>query len=112
MKNTLILLTVLFPLSIFGQEQKTRTIEFHVESVCAMCEKSIENALDARGIISGDYNLETQLATVIFKPWKISESEIHTLINEAGYDTDKSRCTDEQYSRVHGCCKYRELQKH
>jgi hypothetical protein len=52
------------------------------------------------------------MLTVTYKPKKITEIQIHGILNEAGYDTEKSTCSDEQYARVHGCCKYRELEKH
>ncbi len=112
MKTIQIIFSFLVPVTVYGQDKEPTTIQFHVESVCGMCETAIERSLDAKGIIAGDYDLETMLATVTYKPWKISEAEIHALVNSAGYDTDKSKCTDEQYSKVHGCCKYRELTRH
>jgi mercuric ion binding protein len=77
-----------------------------------MCEKTIETAMDTKGIVQADFELSNNLLTITYKPSKISEAEIHTLLNEAGYDTEKSTCSEEQYARVHGCCKYRELKKH
>lgn len=88
------------------------TTTFWVAGVCGMCEKAIESAMDAKGILKADFDLSKNLLTVTYKPTKITESHIHSLLNEAGYDTEKSTCNDEQYSRVHGCCKYRELEKH
>jgi mercuric ion binding protein len=112
MKTIQLIFFLLLSQTFFSQKKTPITIEFHVESVCGMCEKTIEQALDAKGIIAGDYDLATTMATVTYKPWKISETEIHALINAVGYDTEKSKCTDEQYSKVHGCCKYRELKRH
>lgn len=106
------IISLLSPTLALGQTKEPITVQFHVESVCGMCETTIERALDAKGIIAGDYDLDTKVAMVTYKPWKISEPEIHALINSVGYDTEKSKCTDEQYSKVHGCCKYRELTKH
>lgn len=96
----------------FSQKSKPVTISFYVAGVCGMCEKKIESALDAKGIMTADYNLDNNIATVTYNPKKITEEKIHFLINEMGYDTEKSKATDEQYSRTHGCCKYRELEKH
>ena len=112
MKKIQFIFFLLFPISFYSQDRKPISIKFHVESVCGMCENTIEHALDAKGIITADYDLSTMMATVTYKPWKISEQEIHSLINAVGYDTEKSKCTDEQYSKVHDCCKYRELKKH
>jgi copper chaperone CopZ len=77
-----------------------------------MCEKTIESALDAKGIIAAEFDLEKNIATVTYKPAKISEEQIHKLITARGYDTDKFKATDEEYSRTHDCCKYREQEKH
>lgn len=111
---TIIATFMMLQLNVSAQDKpkKTETITFHVSSACGLCEKTIEKAMDTKGVINADYNLDTQLLTVTYKPSKITEEQMHHLLNEAGYDTEKSKCTDEQYSRVHECCKYRELPKH
>ncbi len=96
---------------VFAQN-KTEEVTFWVAGVCGMCEKTIENAVDVKGVLMADYNLETHQLRIIYKPKKASVDHLHHLINEAGYDTAKSVATDEQYSRVHGCCKYRSLENH
>ena len=88
------------------------TTTFWVAGVCGMCEQTIEQALDVKGIISADFVLASNQLTITYKPNKISEGQIHSLLNEVGYDTEKSTCSDDQYKRVHGCCQYRELEKH
>lgn len=109
----LILIGTLIGAQAFSQtSKKPVTIQIQVSGICGMCEKSIESALDAKGILSADYNLETNTAIVTYKPAKISEEQIHKLITAKGYDTDKYKATDEEYSRTHDCCKYRELEKH
>jgi copper chaperone CopZ len=115
MKKAFILLLICtLSVSAFSQktDKKPVTATFWVAGVCGMCEQTIEAALDAKGILKADFQLSNNQLTVTYKPSKISETEIHTLLNEAGYDTEKSTCTEEQYARVHGCCKYRELEKH
>ena len=115
MKQAILLLIILAG-SICGYTQKTDnkpvTTSFWVAGVCGMCEQTIEATLDTKGVIKADFSLSNNLLTVTYKPKKISEQQLHVLLNEAGYDTEKSTCTDEQYARVHGCCKYRELEKH
>ena len=110
----LILATILFAVNVHAKNpgKKPITSTFWVAGVCGMCEKTIEAALDAKGILKADFQLSDNQLTVTYKPSKISEAQIHTLLNEAGYDTEKSTCTEAQYARVHGCCKYRELEKH
>lgn len=114
MKNILIAFGLLFGLSVHAQsiDKKPITTTFWVAGVCGMCEQTIENAVDVPGVITADFVLASNQLTITYKPKKITEAQIHALLNEAGYDTEKSTCTAEQYKRVHGCCQYRELEKH
>lgn len=95
-----------------AQDKKTITTKFWVAGVCGMCEQTIEKTMDTKGVITADYDLQSNMLTVTFNSKKITEDKLHKLLNDAGYDTEKSICTEEQYSRVHGCCQYRELEKH
>lgn len=111
---SLIILTLFIALNLSAQKPSKAPVNtiFWVAGVCGMCEKSIESAMDVKGVIKADFELSNNLLTITYKPSKISEAQIHSLLNEAGYDTEKSTCTEAQYARVHGCCKYRELEKH
>jgi copper chaperone CopZ len=117
MKNILIKLTLILAIGLinnaaFAQQKKVETTTFWVAGVCGMCEETIEKTLDTKGVVQAGYVLATNQLTVTYKTKKINLDQIHHLLNEAGYDTEKSICSDEQYGRVHGCCKYRELDKH
>ena len=95
--------------------QKTNhkiTTSFWVAAACSMCEATIEKAVDVKGVVAADFVLSTHQLTITYNSKKITEETLHHLLNEVGYDTEKSNCTDEQYSRVHGCCRYRELEEH
>jgi periplasmic mercuric ion binding protein len=107
-----VVFVLVFHTSLFGQSKKTETTSFWVAGICGRCESTIESTLDTKGVISADYDLEKELLVITYKPTKISLEQIHTLLNEVGYDTATSKCTDEQYARVHHCCKYREQSKH
>ena len=111
-KNILILVLSVLGMNIWAQKPKTVETQFWVAGVCGMCEKTIENALDTKGVVFCDYNLDTHKVKVVYRPDKINEAKLHQLINAVGYDTEKSTATDEQYSKVHGCCKYRSLEDH
>ncbi len=106
------ILFVQFAANANSQDPKSITTTFWVASVCQTCKATIEKAMDTKGVVQASYDLETQMLTVIYKPKKINEAKLHELLNAVGYDTAVSKCTDEQYSRVHHCCRYRELEKH
>jgi copper chaperone CopZ len=91
-----------------AEDGKKEEATFEVSGVCGMCEDRIESALDVKGIVVADWDLETKQLHVVYNSKKISEEDIHALLNEVGHDTEKSRATAEQYEGLHGCCKYRD----
>lgn len=93
---------------LFAQSKKPVTTVFWVGGVCDMCKERIERAVDVPGVKSASYNLEKHELTVIYSPKKLNEEKLHELLNKAGHDTSKSPASDEAYSKVHSCCKYRE----
>ena len=112
MKNILVLALCMLSFGAYAQKTKNTTANFWVAGACGMCETTIEKAVDVKGVVAYDYNLTTHRLEIAFNPAKITLDKIHSLINAAGYDTEKSNATDEQYSRVHGCCKYRTMEPH
>jgi copper chaperone CopZ len=107
-----IVLVMAFASLGFAQQKKTQTTSFSVGGVCEMCKARIERAVDVKGVKSASYDLTTHQLQITYQPAKITEEKIHQLLNEAGHDTSKSKATDEQYDKVHGCCKYREHENH
>lgn len=74
-----------------------------------MCEKRIETALlNLDGVWTADWNVETHETMVVYNPKKIEELELHQAIAAVGHDTPLVKAKDEDYAKVHGCCKYRE----
>lgn len=108
LQNTITTLVLaLFVSTVVAQKQpKKQEITFPVKGECGMCEERIEKALDVKGIAIADWNQETGMCRVVFKPAVISEMEIHQLIAAAGHDTDKVKATEEAYNKLHHCCKY------
>lgn len=79
-----------------------------VGGVCGMCETRIEKAMDAKGIISADFDLNTNKLALVYNSKKITEDEIHGRLNAVGHDTRKSKASDDVYNAIHECCKYRQ----
>ena len=113
--NKLISLSIIC-LLVFGaaqaQKKEVKTISFQVSGVCGMCEERILNALDVKGVKTASWDKTSQICEVTYRTDKISEDEMHARLNEAGHDTEKSTCSDEQYNSVHMCCKYRDDTAH
>jgi copper chaperone CopZ len=84
-------------------EQK---LSFKVWGNCEMCKKTIETALDVKGIKSAEWNVDSKMIQVVFNPEKMTETKIHQLISASGYDTDKEKGDDKAYKELPDCCQY------
>lgn len=106
MKYSILVGFLMLGLSMFAQ--KKAEITFEVSGVCGMCEDRIEKSLDISGVIMADWDRKTKDLTVAYKINKLSETQIHQRVADAGHDTEKVKATDEVYANLHGCCKYRD----
>ena len=88
------------------------TDSISVSGICGMCEERIENAALIKGVKKVDWDKDKQMLTVIYRSDKTSMQEIAESIADAGHDSSLVTCTDEQYDKVHSCCKYRENEVH
>lgn len=88
-------------------ESKWHTVEFKVEGTCDMCKTRIETALDVKGVKFAEWNVDSKMVTVVFRPDKVTEAQLHQILADIGHDTDQKVATDEVYNELHGCCKYR-----
>ncbi len=82
------------------------TATFKVSGNCGMCEKTIETAVNKKGLVISDWNADTKLLTVTYNNKKTSVDEILKRVAYSGYDNEKYMAPDAAYSGLHGCCKY------
>lgn len=99
---------VLLGLAMATQAQSKIEARFRVEGICGMCEERIETVLDVAGVVAADWDLATKELMVVYKPKKISEEQLHVLLNSVGHDTQSRKASDQEYAGIHSCCKYRE----
>lgn len=117
-RNTLLSLLfiqigILFSTTSVAQEKKkVETVSFKVEGICMMCKERIENALSVKGVKKASWDKDSKICEVVYNTKKISEEELHKLLNEAGHDTERKTASKEQYSKIHACCRYREMESH
>ena len=105
-----ILLSLLFLLSVKSISQTKSTVII-VDGVCMMCENRIEKqAIDKKGIKLADWNLENRTLKLVYNEKHISVDEIHKFIASIGHDTKKEIASEEAYSLLDPCCKYRDVQ--
>ncbi len=106
--NIFLSLMLLFSFKTISQTKSTVII---VDGVCMMCENRIEKqAIHKKGIKLADWNLENRTLKLVYNEKHISVDEIHKFIASIGHDTKKEIASDEAYSLLDPCCKYRDLQ--
>ena len=113
MKYVIISLFLFISINLFGQ--KKVELRFLTDGVCGMCENRIEKALiDLAGVWHADWNVKNLETLVVYRPKKISEKKIHTVIANLGHDQilgdgiNKIIAPIEIYNELPACCKYRD----
>ncbi len=120
MKKTLIksiffigLLFALEPSVAIQKDKGEKSAEFKVFGVCGMCKDRIENGALIKGVKMAEWDKETQLLKVIYKPGKVTLDGIHKAVAEVGHSTEKVKAKQEAYDKLPNCCKYNDgVQKH
>ena len=109
-KKSGLLLSILFLTSLaFGQKKDT-TITFKVWGNCEMCKRTIETALEVKGVKDAAWDKDTKMISITYNPEKITEDKIHQLIAASGYDTEKTKGDDKAYQGLPHCCQYQRKQ--
>jgi len=105
-------ITVLLGLGLLlagaAHAQKDVRLEFEVDGVCGMCKERIENAALIKGVKFAEWDKETQILQVVYRPKKVTELDIHRAVAEMGHDTPKVKATKEAYQKLPACCAYRD----
>lgn len=118
MKTNIIIYAILFlvlPVNLFAQEKqkKVETSEFEVQGLCGMCKERIENAALIKGVKLAEWNRETGMLKVVYKPTKVEFLDIHKSVANAGHETSKVKANMKAYNNLPSCCKYKDgLEKH
>ena len=108
MKKLVILVLLLTGTFAFSQNKNTRA-SLEVDGVCGMCKDRIEKAcIKTKGVKSAVWNVETHELKLVYNAAKTDLVTIQKGINAVGHDTKEMKASDEAYSTVHACCKYRD----
>jgi copper chaperone CopZ len=99
--------------SAYTLSDGTDSAEIQVKGVCGMCKKRIENAALINGVKMAEWDSETEILKVVYKPKKVTVKEIHEAVAEAGHRTDKVKADKKAYNDLPKCCQYDDgVQKH
>jgi mercuric ion binding protein len=89
MKDILLALTVLLPLTAFAAEKEAKVSVKGM--VCAFCAQGITKKFKAEPAVAKvDVSLEKKLVTIDFKDGQdIDDQKIETILTESGYNIEK-----------------------
>lgn len=104
------ILVLIFSQTLKAQNKNNQIITdtIMVSGVCSMCEERIENAALLKGVKKVEWQKDTHTLIVVYKEDKIDIDQIAASVAAAGHDNEIINSTDDQYDKVHSCCKYRE----
>jgi len=87
-------------------QKNLRIAEIKTSAICAMCVKTISDALKfAKGIKKAEVDYLTGILTVSYNPNKISVEEIKQKVSAVGYDADEIQANEAVYNKLPACCK-------
>lgn len=103
-----ILLSVLaFSAQAQTKKNKNATYDIEVNGNCEMCKKRIEKAaFSVKGVKTAEYHIDDNTLHLILNENKCSIIDVQKAIAKAGHDTENVKATDEDYDKLHGCCRY------
>ena len=113
-KNVAFVFVILISFTAMAQNKKdppvgragVKTESFKVAGNCEMCKKTIESALDTKGVKEAVWDLKTGVLTITYNEKKITAETIYKKLAASGYDSEKMRADDKAYNALPACCKY------
>lgn len=108
MKNIFSLLLVIISSLSFAQQKKIQETSFEVKGNCKMCKARIEEAaLHLKGVKFAEWNKDTDILSIAYRPDKIELDSIHKQIALIGHTTNKMEANTDAYEMLPNCCKYK-----
>lgn len=109
MKNSLLMLALLFVSSFaFSQKPaaKTETVVITTSAECDECKARIEDALNyTKGVKFAELDVPSRKLTVKFKNDVITLDEIKKQLSLLGYNADEVKADPVAYEKLPACCK-------
>ncbi|MEI7896279.1 MAG: heavy metal-associated domain-containing protein [bacterium] len=109
-RNTILIYLFLamvgFSSACFAQQKKIDTVAIKTSAVCGQCKDRIEGCLAyEKGVKSGNLDVETKIATIIYNPAKTSPAVLRNTLSKLGYDADTIPANQAAYNKLPACCK-------
>lgn len=85
--------------------KKTAEVQITTSAQCDMCKERIEKALyKVKGVIRASLNVESKVATVVYRTNKTDIQALRKAINNVGYNADDSPAEADAFSKLPRCC--------
>ena len=106
MKNIIFIALLFISCTTLGQKkQNIDTVYIKTSALCGDCKDRIETALNfQKGVKYAELNLETKIATCVYKPSKVSLNELRLSLVRVGYDADDMKADPEAVKLLPKCC--------
>lgn len=110
MKYLIIFLSFIFYSVALPAQDKGKDIvteKLDVSGNCGSCKKRIEKAAYIKGVKRAEWDKETKVLTVTYKPSKTSDKKILKAVAEYGHDSEGFTANEDAYAKLPECCRYR-----
>jgi copper chaperone CopZ len=106
MKKIILIASLFISCITLGQKKQTiDTVYIKTSSLCGDCKERIESALNfQKGVKFSELNLDTKIATCVYKPSKVSLNELRLALVRVGYDADEMKADPEAVKLLPKCC--------
>jgi periplasmic mercuric ion binding protein len=108
MKRLVIFITIIISsFSLFAQDSDIKTETFKVQGNCGMCKQRIEDAAYVKGVKRAEWNKDTKVLTVTYKPSKATSESILQSVAKVGHSSEKVTASEKSYKKLPDCCQYK-----
>jgi hypothetical protein len=109
MKQFIVILTIIFgAFSLSAQEKDIKTESIKVEGNCNMCKKRIEQAAFVKGVKRAEWDKETHILSVVYRPSKTTMATVAQSIAKAGHSSERLEAKEKDYKGLPACCQYKD----
>ena len=108
MKHFYLIFFINVQLANTPQNKKNEKASFEVIGNCEICKKRIEKAaLSKQGVKYANWDIPSNLISVIYNSNKISLKNVQAAISSVGHDTPMFKALDSVYNELPMCCLYK-----
>lgn len=105
MKTIISLLFLCLGSMAFSQKRPLDTLYIKTSALCQDCKQRIESTLNfQKGVKYAELDLETKIATVVYRMKKISPTALRQAISKVGYDADDIKADPNTVLLLPKCC--------